>query len=175
MTSLRTLRVSALVAAGAVLAVACGDDGMSASGLSGGSQSAGQLSTGGSSGYGTSGETSESSPTTSGNSAAESTSDDATTVPGTSTSGFPDTTTDVPGTSTTNDPTNDPTNNPTNDPTNPAQCGNGVIDGNEQCDGANLNGFTCEALGNAGGTLQCDPVTCTFDTQMCEGGGGTSG
>jgi len=81
----------------------------------------------------------------------------------------------VPGTSTTNDPTNDPTNNPTNDPTNPAQCGNGVIDGNEQGDGANLNGFTCEALGNAGGTLQCDPVTCTFDTQMCEGGGGTSG
>jgi hypothetical protein len=39
---------------------------------------------------------------------------------------------------------------------------------NEQCDGANLNGFTCEALGNAGGTLQCDPVTCTFDTQLCE-------
>ncbi len=71
--------------------------------------------------------------------------------------------------------TNDPTNDPTNEPTNPAQCGNGAIDGNEQCDGANLNGFTCEALGNAGGTLQCDPVTCTFDTQLCEGGGGTSG
>ena len=56
-----------------------------------------------------------------------------------------------------------------------SQCGNGSINAPEQCDGANLNGFTCEALGNAGGTLQCDPVTCTFDTQLCEGGGGTSG
>jgi hypothetical protein len=59
--------------------------------------------------------------------------------------------------------------------TSPASCGNGIIDGTEQCDGADLNDFTCEALGNAGGTLQCDPVTCTFDTQLCEGGGGTSG
>jgi len=59
---------------------------------------------------------------------------------------------------------------------NPFQGGDGAINGNEQCDGTNLNGFTCEALGNMGGTLQCDPVTCTFDTQLCEvGGGDTSG
>ncbi len=54
-------------------------------------------------------------------------------------------------------------------------CGDGVISGNEQCDGDNLNNFNCEALGNAGGTLLCDPMTCTFDTQMCEVGGGDSG
>jgi hypothetical protein len=46
-------------------------------------------------------------------------------------------------------------------------CGDGEINGNEQCDSDKLNGFTCEALGNAGGTLQCDPVTCTFDTSLC--------
>lgn len=170
MTSLRNLRVSAIVAAAALLGVACGDDGMGASGLSGGSQSAGQTSMA-SSGFSSSmGETAEN-PTTSGNSVSDTNSSSgepetttpmtSTTVPGTTT-GVPDTTTGVPDTT-------------TNDPTNVAMCGNGVIDGTEQCDGANLNGFTCEALGNAGGTLQCDPVTCTFDTQLCEGGGGTSG
>ena len=48
---------------------------------------------------------------------------------------------------------------------------------NEQCDGQNLNGFNCESLGNTGGTLLCDPVTCTFDTAMCtnDTSGGTSG
>jgi hypothetical protein len=56
-------------------------------------------------------------------------------------------------------------------------CGNGALDMNEQCDGQNLNGFTCESLGNTGGTLLCDPVTCTFDTSMCSNdtSGGTSG
>jgi len=50
------------------------------------------------------------------------------------------------------------------------ECGNGVIDPGEQCDGANLNGFDCTNLGYTGGTLACDPVTCTFDTSMCESG-----
>lgn len=56
-------------------------------------------------------------------------------------------------------------------------CGNGALDVNEQCDGQNLNGFNCESLGNTGGTLLCDPVTCTFDTAMCtnDTSGGTSG
>lgn len=56
-------------------------------------------------------------------------------------------------------------------------CGNGSIDMNEQCDGQNLNGFTCESLGNTGGTLLCDAVTCTFDTSLCTNDmtGGTSG
>lgn len=55
-------------------------------------------------------------------------------------------------------------------------CGNGAIDMGEQCDGANLNGFTCEQLGYGGGTLGCDPVTCTYDTANCVPDmGGTSG
>lgn len=56
-------------------------------------------------------------------------------------------------------------------------CGNGTLDMNEQCDGMNLNGFTCESLGNSGGTLLCDAVTCTFDTSLCtnDTSGGTSG
>ncbi|MCA9681706.1 MAG: hypothetical protein KC457_05890 [Myxococcales bacterium] len=59
-------------------------------------------------------------------------------------------------------------------------CGNGNIDGNEQCDGGNLNGYTCADLGYSGGTLACDPVTCTYDASGCVtdpdgGGSGTSG
>jgi hypothetical protein len=59
------------------------------------------------------------------------------------------------------------------------ECGNGVIDDGEQCDGGNLGGFTCVDLGYSGGTLGCDPVTCTYDASACvtdmDGGSGTSG
>jgi hypothetical protein len=55
-------------------------------------------------------------------------------------------------------------------------CGNGVIDAGEQCDGADLQGFDCASLGLNGGTLACDPMMCTFDTSMCSATtGGTSG
>jgi hypothetical protein len=60
-------------------------------------------------------------------------------------------------------------------------CGDGTVDIGEQCDGSDLNGFTCVDLGYAGGDLACDPVTCTYDASGCEtdndGGssGGTSG
>lgn len=55
-------------------------------------------------------------------------------------------------------------------------CGNGVIDAGEQCDGADLQGFDCNSLGLNGGTLACDPMMCTFDTSMCSSTtGGTSG
>ncbi|MEM9460563.1 MAG: hypothetical protein AAGF11_40720 [Myxococcota bacterium] len=54
-------------------------------------------------------------------------------------------------------------------------CGNGAIDPGEQCDGLNLQGFTCASLGLGGGILACDPVMCTFDTSMCMPGGGTTG
>jgi beta-lactamase superfamily II metal-dependent hydrolase len=48
-------------------------------------------------------------------------------------------------------------------------CGDGKVRGNEQCDGADLDGQTCQALGFGGGTLDC-AVDCTFDTGACTGG-----
>lgn len=50
-------------------------------------------------------------------------------------------------------------------------CGNGRIDedDNEECDGTNLNGLTCETLPDEefiGGTLRCDEL-CFFDTDDC--------
>lgn len=48
-----------------------------------------------------------------------------------------------------------------------AQCGDGVVEGSEQCDGEDLNGQSCEDVGNyIGGTLGCD-TDCTFDTSLC--------
>jgi len=60
-----------------------------------------------------------------------------------------------------------------------AVCGDGIISGNEQCDGANLAGQTCQSLGYYGGTLSCK-ADCTFNTSQCttapppSGGGGIS-
>lgn len=63
----------------------------------------------------------------------------------------------------------------TSGPSDP-ECGDGNIDAGEQCDTNNLGGFTCAALGLGSGDLNCDPVTCTFDTSMCgTTSGGTSG
>jgi hypothetical protein len=45
-------------------------------------------------------------------------------------------------------------------------CGNGVLDTGEHCDGANLNGKTCQTQGFAGGTLACT-AACRFDTTGC--------
>jgi hypothetical protein len=45
-------------------------------------------------------------------------------------------------------------------------CGNGIIEGGEDCEGEDLNGQTCINLGYAGGTLSCD-IACTFDTLNC--------
>lgn len=74
---------------------------------------------------------------------------------------------------TTDDPSMG-TSGPTD--TDAAGCGDGAISPGEQCDGADLQGFTCMSLGLNGGTLACDPVMCTFDTSMCMStSGGTSG
>ena len=46
-------------------------------------------------------------------------------------------------------------------------CGNGTIEGNEQCDGGDLGGATCTSLGySGGGTLACT-AACVFDTSGC--------
>ena len=60
-------------------------------------------------------------------------------------------------------------------------CGNGVLDGGEECDGTTLGGATCQSLGfSGGGALNCDPQTCTYDESMCrrppgQGNSGTGG
>ncbi len=47
-------------------------------------------------------------------------------------------------------------------------CGNGLVEGTEQCDGAELGGSTCTSIpgGFVGGDLACDSG-CTFDTSGC--------
>ncbi len=55
---------------------------------------------------------------------------------------------------------------PSYDAGRPAHCGNGIIEGPEQCDGMNLNGATCSTLGEGVGMLGCTSV-CTYDLSMC--------
>jgi len=45
-------------------------------------------------------------------------------------------------------------------------CGDGIIQGNEQCDGANLGGKTCAELGYLSGNLSCTSQ-CIFDFGNC--------
>jgi alpha-tubulin suppressor-like RCC1 family protein len=47
-------------------------------------------------------------------------------------------------------------------------CGDGTIDVGEQCDTANLGGFTCERVGYHQGTLTCTD-TCQFEASACGG------
>ena len=46
-------------------------------------------------------------------------------------------------------------------------CGNGIIEGLELCDGANLAGNTCAGLGFARGDLACDTDCLGFNTDGC--------
>jgi len=45
-------------------------------------------------------------------------------------------------------------------------CGDGIIDSSEDCDGTNLNGNTCQTLGYRKGNLMCTPG-CRFDLNQC--------
>lgn len=45
-------------------------------------------------------------------------------------------------------------------------CGNGIIDGGEDCEGENLNSQTCQSLGFDSGDLTCD-IACSFDIFNC--------
>ena len=49
----------------------------------------------------------------------------------------------------------------------PGSCGNSVIDTGEKCDGLNLAGWTCTALGFAGGTLKCNKDCSDYDKSGC--------
>jgi hypothetical protein len=52
-----------------------------------------------------------------------------------------------------------------------SKCGNGVQEGNEQCDGSDFNGLTCADFGFTGGTLSCGtsgPSACKIDTSNCQ-------
>ena len=51
-------------------------------------------------------------------------------------------------------------------PVEPALCGDEIVQDNEQCDGSNLNGWTCESLGFSGGSLRCGPE-CLIDWSGC--------
>ncbi|MCX6803824.1 MAG: hypothetical protein NTY48_04620 [Candidatus Diapherotrites archaeon] len=47
-----------------------------------------------------------------------------------------------------------------------AVCGDGIIQTGEQCDGQNMNGSTCESLGNASGEISCTGQ-CALNTSNC--------
>lgn len=47
-------------------------------------------------------------------------------------------------------------------------CGNGIVEGMEQCDRSDLDDQTCETLGYDGGTLGCTE-SCLFDAAGCSG------
>lgn len=57
---------------------------------------------------------------------------------------------------------------------NPPPCGNGVVDGGEECDGQNLNGQSCSSVpgGFTGGKLSC--ASCKLDTSNCTKSAGCS-
>lgn len=48
-------------------------------------------------------------------------------------------------------------------------CGNGVVEGNEVCDGDELDGEDCEELGYSGGELLCAEDCMSFIVTDCEG------
>lgn len=50
----------------------------------------------------------------------------------------------------------------------PTPCGDGIINGPEDCDGVMLGGETCTSQGAGSGTLKCTP-SCTFDLSGCTG------
>ena len=45
-------------------------------------------------------------------------------------------------------------------------CGNGVVEGGEECDGINLHAKTCQNLKFRDGNLSCD-ISCSFNTSQC--------
>ena len=51
----------------------------------------------------------------------------------------------------------------------PTNCGNGIVEAGETCDGTNFNGLTCSDFDSfTGGSLSCN--NCQIDTSSCTGG-----
>jgi hypothetical protein len=46
-------------------------------------------------------------------------------------------------------------------------CGNGTVEGEEECDGADLDGATCVSLGYSSGSLGCT-TACAFNVNFCQ-------
>ncbi len=76
------------------------------------------------------------------------------------------TTTDDMSTSTTGGETDPDSTTTDPDTTAGGVCGNGAVDGDEECDGDQLDGQDCAMQGFVGGDLSCAD-DCTFDTSMC--------
>jgi hypothetical protein len=51
----------------------------------------------------------------------------------------------------------------------PPVCGDGVVQHDEQCDGDDVTGLDCAALGFRSGTLACNRATCRLDSSGCRG------
>jgi hypothetical protein len=62
----------------------------------------------------------------------------------------------------------DPSGDGDGDPTSGTECGNGVIEDGESCDGSELGGESCEGLGYFAGTLLCAADCSSFDESGCE-------
>lgn len=67
-----------------------------------------------------------------------------------------------------NDTSGPPPSGPdSNDPSDPvSECGNGLLEDDEACDGVDLGGKDCTSFGFDMGTLSCAP-DCSFDTSLC--------
>ncbi len=96
------------------------------------------------------------------------TTDSATTTPTGS-----DSSATSPGTDTTPPPTtgdsSDSGNDSDPDDTGPEfmECGNGMVEGTERCDGENFDGWTCESQGFDGGVLSCRADCDKLITEEC--------
>ncbi len=49
-------------------------------------------------------------------------------------------------------------------------CGDGLVEGVEQCEGTNVGGATCVTAGYASGTVACDAANCKLDATGCSMG-----
>ncbi len=77
------------------------------------------------------------------------------------------TTGDVTPPGTTTDATDDGAADDTTGVPSEFRCGDGIVEGDELCDGPNLDGRLCESLGFGGGTLACAD-DCAFDVGQCD-------